>query len=156
MMMTRTKNTLLIALTLAFGSACGGGSATPVALAPGFALTTATGNAGGLRDATGMGDGCLGNIPEAPQHVLNVSAALPNLTIMVNSRGADSTLVVHLPDGSYRCNDDSDGLNPVVSGPVGAGTVEVFVGSYSHDSTATSYTIGFTPDATAVPSAAMP
>ena len=132
--------------------ACGGGSAAPIALAPGFALTQATGNAGGLRDAAGMGDGCLGNIPEAPQHILNVSAALPNLTIMVNGNSADTTLVVHLPDGTYRCNDDTDGLNPVVTGPVGAGNVEVFVGSYSHDSTAASYIIGFSPDATALPS----
>lgn len=148
------KILVLVALTLGL-VACGGGSAAPVALAPGFALTQATGNAGGLRDASGLGDGCLGNIPESPQHVLNVSAALPNLTILVNGGSSDTTLVVHLPDGSYRCNDDTDGLNPVVSGPVGAGTVEVFVGSYSHDSTAASYTIGFSPDASAMPTAVL-
>jgi hypothetical protein len=153
--MTKTTTSILLALSALALGACGGGSAAPIALAPGFALTQATGNAGGLRDASGMGAGCLGNIPESPQHVLNVSGALPNLTIMVNGGSSDTTLVVHLPDGSYRCNDDTDGLNPVVVGPVGAGTVEVFVGSYSHDSTAAAYTIGFSPDAAATPTAVL-
>lgn len=135
-------------------TACGGAAATPVAIAPGFALTQATGNAGGsgMRAASEVDASCAGYIGGSPQHILAVSAALPNLTVMVNGGDADTTLVVHLPDGTYRCNDDTDGLNPVVSGPVGAGNVEIFVGAYSMDSVAAAYTIGFTPDATALPS----
>lgn len=139
----------------AVAGCCVAGSPAPVTLAPGFVPQpmTATGLAGGAQLASTLSSGCLGNIPMSPQHVLNVVGPFANLTIMVDGHGADPTLVVRLPDGTFRCADDSDGLNPLVRGPVGPGRVEIYVGAYSTDSTSAAYTIAFTEDATAMPSA---
>lgn len=114
---------------------------------------TATGLAGGAQVASTLSDGCLGNVPMSPQHVLEITGPMANLTIMVQAHGADATLVVRIPDGTFRCNDDADGLNPLVRGPVGPGRVEVYVGAYNHDSTSAAYTVAFTEDAAAMPSA---
>ena len=49
---------------------------------------------------------------------------------MVNAR-SDLTLVVRRPDGSYACNDDGEGLNPiVVMQAAPAGTYQIFVGTF--------------------------
>ncbi len=137
------------------GGCCmgGGASSAPLTLGPGFAPqpTTQSGIALGVTDASTLNPACIGNIPSSPQHTVNVTAPIPNLRIMVRS-DADTTLVVRLPDGSYRCNADTDGLNPLVEGPVGVGTVEVFVGAYSTDSAGTIYTIGFTEQPGTMPS----
>jgi hypothetical protein len=136
------------------GACCYAGSPPPVAIAPGFSPQpmTATGLAGGAQLASTLASGCLGNIPMSPQHILEVTAPMGNLTIMVNAHGADATLVVRMPDGTFRCNDDTDGLNPVVTGPVGPGRVEIYVGAYSTDSTSSAYTVGFAESPTAMPS----
>ncbi|GAB4211638.1 MAG: hypothetical protein OHK0013_33550 [Sandaracinaceae bacterium] len=149
---------ILSGAMLAVGGCCFGGSSAPAAapinIAPGFQPqpTTATGSAGGITDATTLNSECRGNIPLTPQHTLNVTAQIPNLTIMVNCPLGDTTLVVRTPTGQYLCNDDTDGLNPVVSGAFAPGTYEVFVGSYTHDSTGLNYRIGFTEQAGAMPS----
>lgn len=144
---------LVVALGVA-GCCMGGGSSNPpLSLGPGFAPqpTTQSGMALGVTDASTLNPSCVGLIPNDPQHTVNVTAPIPNLRIMVRSN-ADTTLVVRLPDGSYRCNDDTDGLNPLVEGPVGVGTVQVFVGAYSTDSAGTLYTIGFTEQPGTMPS----
>lgn len=148
---------ILSGAMLAVAGCCfGGGSAppAPINIAPGFAPqpTTASGSAGGITDANTLNSECRGNIPLVPQHILNVTAQVPNLTIMANCPAGDTTLVVRRPDGTYLCNDDSEGLNPTVAGAFGPGTYEVFVGSYSHESTGMNYTIGFTEAAGALPS----
>lgn len=149
---------ILAGAMLAVGGCCFGGTVTPPAapinIAPGFAPqpTTATGSAGGITDANTLSADCRGNVPLSPQHTLNVTAAVPNLSIMVNCPAGDTTLVVRTPTGQYLCNDDTEGLNPVVTGAFQPGTYEVFVGSYSHDSTGMNYTIGFTEQAGATPS----
>lgn len=134
---------------------CYTGAPPPVAIAPGFAPQpmTATGLAGGAQLASTLASGCLGNVPMSPQHVLDVTAPFSSLTITVRSSG-DTTLVVRMPDGTFRCNDDSDGLNPMVSGPVGAGRVEIYVGAYSSDATAASYTMSVSEVPTAPPTVA--
>jgi hypothetical protein len=148
---------ILSGAMLAMAGCCFGGGAAPappINIAPGFAPqpTTGSGTAGGITDANTLNSECRGNIPLVAQHSLNVTAQVPNLTVMVNCPGGDTTLVVRRPDGTYLCNDDTDGLNPVVSGAFSPGTYEVFVGSYSHDSTGMNYTIGFTEAAGAMPS----
>jgi hypothetical protein len=73
-----------------------------------------------------------------------VNAAQPDLTITYYSRGtpllmsvaseADTTLVVNLPDGTWRCNDDatSSTLNPRLYFADGmSGRYAVWVGTYS-------------------------
>ncbi len=76
--------------------------------------------------------GCAGYIMNsAPDARLNfTSGALP-LSIYVNS-GADTTLVVNKPDGSWICDDDSgSGTNPVItmSSPI-SGQYDIWVGNY--------------------------
>lgn len=150
------RNVMVLAAALGLGGCCMGGSTSsaPLTLGPGFAPqpTTQSGMALGATDASTLNPSCIGLIPNEPQHTVNVTGPIPNLRIMVNSFGQDTTLVVRLPDGSYRCNDDTDGLNPLVEGPVGVGTVQVFVGAYSTDSAGTLYTIGFTEQAGTMPS----
>lgn len=150
------RTAMFLAAALGIGGCCmgGGTSNAPLSLGPGFAPqpTTQTGMALGVTDASTLNPSCIGLIPSEPQHTVNVTAPIPNLRIMVNSYGADTTLVVRLPDGSYRCNDDTDGLNPLVEGPVAVGAVQVFVGAYSTDSAGTRYTIGFTEQPGTMPS----
>lgn len=54
-------------------------------------------------------------------------ADFSQLRVQVSS-AKDTSLVIRGPDG-IRCNDDTDGLNPVVQGRWPAGRYEVFVGS---------------------------
>ena len=43
----------------------------------------------------------------------------------------DITLVVHRPDGTFLCNDDSEGFNPMVEGNFSPGRYRVWIGSYA-------------------------
>ena len=80
--------------------------------------------------------------------VLNVTAAIPNLTLLVQAPDpADTTLVVRTPTGAYLCNDDTTGYNPAISGAFAPGTYEVFVGAYSSDSRGIAYQFGVTEQA---------
>ena len=128
----------------------GSSAAAPLNLAPGFspALITATGSADGITDAASLDANCHGQIPIVPQHVLNVTAAIPNLTLLVQAPDpADTTLVVRTPTGAYLCNDDTTGYNPAISGAFAPGTYEVFVGAYSSDSRGIAYQFGVTEQA---------
>ena len=125
----------------------GASAAVPMNLAPGFApaMMTATGSADGITDAASLDSNCHGQIPIAPQHVLNVTAAIPNLTLLVHApEPADTTLVVRTPSGTYLCNDDTTGYDPAISGAFAPGTYEVFVGAYSSDSRGIAYQFGVT------------
>lgn len=135
-----------------FGGGGGGGGAA-FNLAPGFTPDpqTATGNAGGLTDASTLSGDCRGYIASSPNHVLTATAAFPNLRVAVNGGTADVTLVVQRPDGTYLCNDDSDGLNPMVEGPFAAGEHKIFVGSYSAESAGAGYRIGISELQTTTP-----
>ena len=63
----------------------------------------------------------------------------------------DTTLVVQLADGTYLCNDDTDGRDPVVEGSFPAGNHNVYVGTYSAGQTAP-YTLGLTVNPAITPS----
>lgn len=91
--------------------------------------------AGGNLDASHLGNGCVGMVTNAPDFRLNYGAGGSQLFIGVTS-SADTTLVVNTPSGEWFCNDDFDGLNPVVggAGPDG-GQYDIWVGTYG-DSTA--------------------
>lgn len=145
---------------LAMGGCCftggvgGAGSGQGFSLAPGFVPDpqTATGTAGGLTDASSLGPGCRGFIAATPNHVLTATAPFPNLIIAVNGGSADLTLVVQRPDGSYLCNDDADGLHPMVSGPFAAGEHRIFIGSYNAQAVGSAYRIGISELPTTTPS----
>jgi hypothetical protein len=133
---------------------CFGGGGAAVSLAPGFTPDphTETGHAIGVNDASGFGEGCIGRVPASPSHVLNVTAALPYLRVVANGGSNDITLVIQKPDGSYLCNDDSDGLNPMIEGAFAAGEYKVFIGNYSTDDAGAAYKVGFTTQNSVTPS----
>lgn len=122
--------------------AIGGGTVT---IGPGFMPDpqTQTGTAGGPVAASAMSPDCRGYIAAQPNVVLNATGQFMNLRIIVSS-SADTTLVVQRADGSYQCNDDSEGLNPIVQGMFGPGQHRIWVGTYSPTATGAAYTIGFT------------
>lgn len=77
--------------------------------------------------------GCVGWIAEAPDYQVfwNGAGGLP-LTFHAVSSEADLTLVINDPHGQWLCNDDADGLNPVLTLPnATAGRYDVWVGTYS-------------------------
>jgi hypothetical protein len=87
---------------------------------------------GGSIDAAGIGSDCRGYISNAPdvRLVYEAGSALP-LIISVGS-GADTTLVVNAPDGSWHCDDDggNEGLNPSLRfGRPLSGRYEIWVGT---------------------------
>jgi hypothetical protein len=87
--------------------------------------------AGGQVQVPGtLGTGCLGWVPAAPSVALRLTALVPVLAISAQA-SLDTTLVVRLPDGTYSCNDDYLGTNPVaVVGGAPAGTYTVWIGTY--------------------------
>ena len=74
-----------------------------------------------------------------------------NTTNAPNGGTNDITLVVQRPDGTYLCNDDSDGLNPMVEGPFAAGAYQIFVGAYSAEAAGASYRLGISELPTTTP-----
>jgi hypothetical protein len=114
-----------------------GGPADPgdvVTVFPGAPAASVSGRSGGEVDARLYGDTdagpCVGFIADQPNHVLQVTEAVERLELLVDS-SADTTLVVLGPAG-MKCNDDSYGLNPAISGAFPAGVYQIFVGSYSY------------------------
>jgi hypothetical protein len=107
------------------------------------------GLAGGPRAASNFSPDCRGQVPMQPSHRFRLDASFPYLRIMARGE-ADLTLVVRSPGGMMRCNDDSDGLNPVVEGAFEPGVYEVYVGLYSAG-TATPYDLGVSSNASIQP-----
>lgn len=144
--------TLLLTIAATSLLACGG-SGDPIALADGFtAPHIVEGRAGGATDASSLGEGCIGNISEDPDHVLTLAAAMSGLRVYAKA-DEDITLVIQKPDGSYICNDDMEELNPLVTMPsFPAGTYKIWVGSYSTEDGGAAYKLAFSTDAAAVPS----
>jgi hypothetical protein len=86
--------------------------------------------AGGQRSANGLGEGCVGSIADAPDVRVNYQAGSLPLHFFVTS-GQDTTLVINGPDGQWYCNDDTNGVNPVVSfTQPGSGQYDVYIGHY--------------------------
>jgi hypothetical protein len=154
---------VLVSLTLA-GCCMGRGRSTStetiVISGPGFTPdpTTSSGQAGGAMLASSLApnDGCVGSIPNEPQHMLRLRSTLPLLRVLVNSTD-DMTLVVRAPDGTFHCNDDSgdptNGLNPMldISGAP-AGDYAIYVGAYGEQAMLVTYSIGFTTTPNTYPS----
>lgn len=88
--------------------------------------------AGGDISAQRAGSNCSGFITSAPDVRLVYTAGSLPLIISVAS-GADTTLVVNAPDGTFLCDDDGgvNGANPSIriSNPQ-SGRYEIWVGTY--------------------------
>ncbi|MEM9190897.1 MAG: hypothetical protein AAGF12_17055 [Myxococcota bacterium] len=154
----------LIGAPLALG-ACGndeegsssssGGSDTnfgTVTLQAGFtAPHVVEGRSGGTTDASSVSAECVGTIDSTPDHALELSAAMAGLRIFAAAE-EDITLVIQKPDGSYLCNDDSDGTNPMVSmESFPAGTYKIWIGNYNVEEGGAAYKLGFSTAADASP-----
>lgn len=134
-------------------AAAGGSNFGTVQLNAGFVPDphTASGTSGGSIDASTWQAGCNGFVTTQPDHLFVAATAFANLRVMAHSTG-DITLVVQKPDGTYLCNDDTDGTDPLVEGAFPAGTYKVWIGSYQAG-TNSPYTLGFSELSSVMPSA---
>jgi hypothetical protein len=94
--------------------------------------------AGGPIDAATVNDSCVGQIARRASFTLRYRQA-GELPLIFNAESdVDTTLVVRAPDGSWSCNDDTNGLNPQVrfNSPAN-GRYQVWVGRYANSEAAT-------------------
>jgi hypothetical protein len=84
---------------------------------------------GGGEDASNLGGSCVGMISGSPDVVVNFRSQGGALSFSHVS-GGDTSLVINGPDGRYYCDDDSNGLNPVLTwGSAPSGQYDVWVGA---------------------------
>jgi|SRR5690625_861505 len=90
-------------------------------------------SAGGHVNARELGfhQGCTGFFnPDAPHLRLRYKSSGIALQVYVGS-GADTTLIIRTPDGSWRCDDDSLAKNPAVRfAQPKDGTYDIWVGAF--------------------------
>ncbi|MBN1179693.1 MAG: hypothetical protein JXD18_10795 [Anaerolineae bacterium] len=83
-----------------------------------------------------LGMSCTGYATSAPDFRLFLSGDSPGLNIFFvpDDESSDTTLIINEPTGSWACNDDYNGWNPMVefSNPA-QGQYDIWVGSYSSD-----------------------
>lgn len=119
-----------------------------VSLAPGFMPdpnVTQVRSGGSLRASeAGAPSNCPGYVSANPDKILRLTGASPNLQVRVNCPNAralsptDTTLVINTANGGWRCNDDTNGANPVVNlDGATPGQYDIWVGSYQQGQAAT-------------------
>ncbi|MFT5356474.1 MAG: hypothetical protein ACI9KE_003699 [Polyangiales bacterium] len=113
-----------------------------ISIAPGFTPDphVVSGTSGGSASAADLSADCAGQISATPDHLLVAGGVFTNLRVMAHS-DTDVTLVVERPDGTYLCNDDAEGDDPIVESTFAAGTYKIWVGSYNADTNGR-YTLG--------------
>ncbi len=104
-------------------------------LAPGFSPAPARYDAlsGGDIDvrSLNLGDNCLGYAASDPDFLIELTGEFARITFL-NASAQDTTLIINLPNGSWACNDDTNGLNPALvfhNAPLGG--YRVWIGSYA-------------------------
>ncbi len=84
---------------------------------------------GGSIDASRLGGACVGMIASAPDYEFTYTAGSFPLSFRVQSQG-DTSLVINGPDGRWYCNDDAQGLNPILTwGRPPSGSYDIWVGA---------------------------
>ncbi|BDX00827.1 peptidase S1 [Maricaulis maris] len=114
-----------------------------VSLSAGFAPDpyTVAITAGGTIEASNISPSCRGMIANAPDFRLQYNAGSLPLYISAYS-SADTTLVINGPDGSWYCNDDTNGLNPSLAwGSPMSGQYDIWIGTYGSNSDLASSTL---------------
>ena len=92
---------------------------------------------GGSIDASRLGGACVGMIASAPDYEFTYTAGSFPLSFGVVSSG-DTSLVINGPDGRWYCNDDAQGLNPILTwGRPASGAYDVWVGAVGEASSST-------------------
>ena len=87
---------------------------------------------GGENDVAslGLGENCLGYAASPPDFVAELTESFERITVLADGE-VDTTLVVNTPNGSWACNDDTNGLNPaLVIHDAAAGPYRIWIGSY--------------------------
>ncbi|MEM1255419.1 MAG: hypothetical protein AAGI69_23525 [Cyanobacteria bacterium P01_H01_bin.21] len=111
-------------------------------LALGFSSTQASGETVGsyglanIANRDTSGEFCLGYADRAPDHVLTLEEDFTDLTIAVNSGGADTTLLIQGPNNStIRCNDSASRQNrdAKIQDTFSQGTYKLWVGSFEQE-----------------------
>jgi hypothetical protein len=129
----RPANPALYATTSTGSGSASPGQARMVSVFPGFApdptLVRGTSQGSSPADDRFPGSGCVGTIDSTPSMLLKVDRAVPGLRILA-SAAADITMVIELENGQVLCNDDSEGLNPIIAAPIPVGRHRVWVGTY--------------------------
>ena len=90
---------------------------------------------GGSNDVSSLelGDNCLGFAATDPDFSVELADDFDRITMLVDSK-LDTTLIVNTPNGSWACNDDTNGLNPaVVLQDAAAGQYQIWIGSYEQN-----------------------
>jgi len=108
------------------------------ALSPGFKPAPFTHDALSGGDinvkSLGLGDNCLGFAAGDPDFVIELTGNFSRITFLIAS-AEDTTLIINLPNGSWSCDDDTNGLNPaLVYYNAQAGAYRVWIGSFTEDS----------------------
>lgn len=87
----------------------------------------------GVRDL-GLGAGCTGFVTAQPDFIMQLTGPSPSLRVYVNEArdNADTTLIIQRPDGTWICNDDSNGgTSPTVDlDNADRGNYAIWIGSY--------------------------
>lgn len=120
----------VVPLLVALAAACSFGDT--VELPAGFTGTESVEGhlGGGSIEAREWGHGCTGFVAAEPDHEVMSASTLRYARVMVNGGALDTTLVMQLSDGTFRCNDDAEGHHPVVEGPLPAGLTKIWVGGF--------------------------
>lgn len=136
------------------GGGGGGGSSSTTGsyfIRPGFTPDPMirTGTGGGPFDTTTDGSGCIG-MRGAIGQTLHLTADFSYLRVVARAN-QDISLIIRMSDGTYRCNDDSEGLNPMVEGAFPRGIHTIYVGSMVRDARP-NYTMGVSELSSTLPS----
>jgi len=89
--------------------------------------------AGGPVDVSYLGGNCVGHAAAAPDLRLQWTGTSAELRVFFEAdQGQDAALVINMPDGSWLCNDDSSGLNPMlVMGKPTPGQYDIWVAAFA-------------------------
>ena len=115
---------------------------------------TIEGAAGGPVEATSMHADCAGWLPSEPQYVLEITSP-EDLSLTATTQG-DAVLLVAMPDGTMRCDDDTVGFNPRITGYFAPGSYPVFVGTWTREAVGTPFELVIGPPVFPTPRAMTP
>ena len=89
--------------------------------------------AGGPVNGGALPGACVGNIGDAPDYRVNFRSNGSGPLIFRTVSGADTTLIINGPDGSWYCDDDSfgDGDAEVRFARPASGAYDVWVGAFT-------------------------
>ena len=78
-----------------------------------------------------LADNCLGYAAADPDVVVELTSSFDRITFLIASAD-DTTLIINMPNGSWSCNDDTNGLNPaLVYHKATPGRYQIWIGSYA-------------------------